>query len=378
MGEALARSVRAQKQNGGQDQKSEPPADNTQKQSAGKGDDSEGDVDLTKFDRSKFNNRKFWAAYDKMSEASKAEVKGLKEKLAKLEAKPVTTPADSQRIQQLEAQLKSITEDHQRVVAERGEYQKKLAQIDFRRSDEFATKYLKPYERAYGEGVDFVRQLTVQDANGERQATQHDFDILRKQPLAARIKMAKDMFGDYSQEVLGFTREMDKISAASETEAKERAEGWENSQKEAQAKERKEFEDYQNQLKSALDGIRTHEEHGKWFSEDPNDPEFSKVLKEGFEEFDQFTSELPNMSMADKAAKMAMYQARSSAFMAAMHRVNTLEARNKALETELAKYREADPGKISKNGKDKAVDDTMGGVVAGPGIAGAAAMLRRR
>lgn len=333
------------------------------------------DIDFEKFDFEKDEikdrkvfNRKFREAYS----ASKSEVKSLKEQIQKLSQKPDTAANDA-KMQQLESRLKTLTEDHQRLSSERGELHKRLTAIDFRNSEDYKSKYVAPYEQAYKNGVDFVTQLSVKEGEEERAATQADFDMLRKLPLGARIKQARQMFGDYGGDVLTFVREMENISSAANREADERAANWDKEQAEIRAKQEQEGAQYDELHRSALDGIKTHEEFGKWVSESADDPEFTKVLTEAKGDFEQLKTDLQGgkLTPQERAARVAMLESHAIGFRPAIYQVQVLEKKLADAMAELEKLRGADPGAQPKRGDGAPAEQPIGG------IAGAAMAFKR-
>lgn len=351
--------------------KDAPTAPKDAPKPADKSDDDGGDLDLDKADRTKtIAPKKFWRAYDKYKETQSGKLKELTDKLAKLEAKPVTTAADAQKIAQFEAQIKQLTTDRERLTKERGEFESKLASMDFTQSAEYEKKYVQPYEKAYKDGAEFVAQLTVNDGDGERAATKADFDMLRKMPVAARMVAARKMFGEYGSDVVSLIRDMDRISAAASAEVNERSKNYENEKRESASKAEREAAEYQGLYQSALSGLREDEKYGRWFSPDKDDPDFTRILSESEAELTGFrekmNGQLPPSEHAGMAASVFL---KAAGFDGAIHRNEKLAAKLKALEEELAKFRKADPGADVKgaNGKSLPADAPIGG------IAGAAA-----
>lgn len=338
---------------------------------ADKGGDDDGDIDLDKADRTKtIAPKKFWRAYDKYKETQSGKLKELTDKIAKLEAKPGTTTADAQKIAQFEAQIKQLTTDRERLTKERGDFEGKLASMDYTQSAEYEKKYVQPYEKAYKDGAEFVAQLTVNDGDGQRAATKADFDMLRKMPIAARMVAARKMFGEYGSDVVSLIREMDRISAAASAEVAERSKNYENEKRESASKAEREAAEYQGLYQSALTGLREDEKYGRWFSPDKDDPDFTRILSESEAELNGYREKMNgNLPPSEHAGMAASVFLKAAGFDGAIHRNEKLAAKLKALEDELAKFRKADPGAEVKsaNGKPAAANAPIGG------IAGAAA-----
>ena len=341
--------------------------------------DDEEDIDLDKVDRTKVQApKKFWRAYDKHREASTKQIKDLTDKIAKLDAKPSPSIAESKKLTELEARLKQLTGDHERVSKERSEYEKRLAAVDYTKHDDYKKKYVEPLNKVYGDGVMFTEQLEVSDGDNARRATQADFDHIRKLPLHSRIVAAKKMFGEFGTDVVNFTRQMDDITTAARMDVDERSANYEKEQGEMSAKAQREAQEYSGLYDSAIDGLRTHEEYGKWFSPDEKDPEFSRILGESEQEITEFKKKIDSgqMTPAEHAGMAAAVFLKAAAFDAQRYLIEKHIAREKALEEELTKFRGADPG-AEQRGAGKAKgggDNEPTGGIAGA-VASAEALI---
>lgn len=266
------------------------------------------------------------------------QIRSLESKIKSLETKPFEQPGDAKKLQDLEKQLDSIRN-------ESTTYKQELAALDYTKSDEYQAQYVQRANTVYGEAVDFVSQLRVNDGteNG-RPATQGDFDQIRALPLAARRKAATEMFGEYANDVLTFTRSIDEIKRDANIAVKRHSENAEKVAAERETMTRKEREAYDTHYKSSLDGVLNHPEHGKWFTADESDPELSTSLKQGFELLENITTKLDTLSPDEKAAYSAIFRARAAAMPSMIIRLNRVQSERDSFKAELEKIRGTDPG----------------------------------
>jgi len=218
--------------------------------------------------------------------------------------------------------------------------------------------------------VGFVQRVKVKDGDNERAATQGDFDYLRRLPADARRRAANEMFGDNAADVLDYAKDIDRIKRDATAAAERHAQDHERTSLEAEGRTKQERQQYDDYKKSALEGIRSNETWGKWFSEDPADPEASKLLREGFEAIEKVTQQLDKLPLDQQAAYSALYMANAAATPRLILEVNRLTAKYEAAMEELEKLRGTDPGAEGAHGV------AVAGSGATPmGIEGAAAVF---
>lgn len=80
---------------------------------------------------------------------------------------------------------------------------------DYSKSAEFAEKYEKPYETAWTRAMGELKELTLDDGNGNKRAFNAD-DMLRivNLPLAQARALAQEQFGDFVNDIMGHRKEI--------------------------------------------------------------------------------------------------------------------------------------------------------------------------
>lgn len=290
-------------------------------------------------------NPKAWRVFEASKKKWQTEKSTLESRIAQIESKANQTPADDKRLEALNKQLEELR-------GEAGKYQQELIKRDYSASPEYKRDYIDKANSIYEEAVKFVVQLQVAEGEGERVATQADFDELRSLPLGARAKLAKQKFGDYATEVLGFTRDIDGIKRDAAAAIARHAENYQKEAANRETMSAKERADYDNFYKTSLDGIQKNETYGKWFSPDEADPEATELLNSGFSEIEKVTSELDKLPVDQRAAYSAVFRARAAATPRLILEINRRDSKITELETELAKYRGTDPGSEAGKGGD--------------------------
>jgi hypothetical protein len=290
-------------------------------------------------------NPKAWRVFEASKKKWQTEKSTLESRIAQIEAKANTTPADDKKLEALNKQLEELR-------GEAGKYQQELIKRDYSASPEYRRDYIDKANNIYAEAVGFVEQLTVTEGDNERKATKADFDELRAMDLGARIKAAKAKFGDFASEVLGFTRDIDGVKRAAAEAVQRHAENYQKEAANRESMSAKEKADYDNFYKSSLEGVQKNESYGKWFSPDEADPEATQLLNSGYEEIEKVTAELDKLPVDQKAAYSAVFRARAAATPRLILEINRRDSKISELEAELAKYRGTDPGSQAGRGGD--------------------------
>jgi hypothetical protein len=289
-------------------------------------------------------NPKAWRVFEAFKKKALTEKTTLEARIRDIESKPAPTAADDQKLTALNKQLEELR-------GESTKYKQELVKRDYTASDEYKSQYVERVNNVYAEAVAFVQQLRVEDNGTERAATQADFDEIRALPLGARNKAARAKFGEYATDVLGFTRDIDGIRRDATLAVQRHAEAQEKEAQNRESMTAKEKADYDNYYKASLDGVRANEAYGKWFSPDEADPEATKLLTDGFEEIEKVTGQLDKLPMDQRAAYSAVFRARAAATPRLIMEINRRDTKISELETELAKYRDTDPGAETRGGE---------------------------
>jgi len=282
-----------------------------------------------------------WRVYEASKKKWQTEKQTLESKIAEISNKPAPTAADDKKLEALNKQLEDLR-------GESSKYKQELVKRDYTQSDEYKKNFVEKVNTIYAEAVGFVEQLRVSTGDGERIATKADFDELRALPLGARRKAAVDKFGEYANDVLSFVRDIDVVKRDANLAVQRHAEQNEKESAERETMTSRQRQEYEGYYNTALDGIKKNEAYGKWFSENPDDPEATQLLKSGYEEIENITAKLDKLPADQQAAYSAVFKARAAAFPRLLLEHNRVLAKQSELEAELAKYRGTDPG--SENG----------------------------
>lgn len=307
-------------------------------------------------------NPKAWRVFEASKKKWQTEKSTLESRIQQIESKATQTPADDKKLEALNKQLEELR-------GESSKYKQELVKRDFTASDEYKKNYVEKANTVYAEAVGFVQQLTVNEGESQRKATQADFDEIRSLPLGTRRKVANDKFGDYAGDVLQFVRDIDTIKRDATMAVQRHAEQSEKEAAERETNSARSKQEYDSYYKQSLDGVRSNEAYGKWFSPDEADPEATKLLADGFDEIEKVTSQLDSLPIDQKAAYSAVFRARAAATPRLILEINRANAKNAELEAELAKYRGTDPGSEQGKGGEQLQGEKP------RGIAGAASVF---
>jgi tryptophan 2,3-dioxygenase len=279
------------------------------------------------------------AEYTAFKATSVMQQSDVQRKLADLEKKRFWTPEDEAKYASLERRGKDIEAE--------------LYARDFEASPQYKAEFTEKWNEAYTDAVNAVvsMEVTVRGDDGEektRSATKRDFESIRAlagDPSAQR-KLAKQLFGEDADIVLGHTRALvgiEKDAAKAVTKKRTEYESnlktyLENSQNVSRA---------QRQASEAAeqDLIKTHPQ---FFGDNPNDPKENEALKRGLEFVDnsysrEATAKMNPMQLAERATVLR-YMA--GAFPRLCATIKRLQADNTSKDDELKKYRGADPGAL--------------------------------
>jgi hypothetical protein len=281
-----------------------------------------------------------WRVYEAAKKRWRDERERLEARLKELEAKPAPSAADEQKMRDLE---RRIAEFESRAKT----YAQQLAEVEYTRSDEFKEKYAAPWQRTYKEGVDFVSALRKHNELGEpgdERGSQSDFDMLRSLPREQRRLEAKRMFGEDAPEVLEYIRQLDRIRADADAAVAEHGKQYESKKQEEERRKKEELDAFAQHHQRAREAIEA--KFPQFFSPAhyASSPAEKKALEDSYQYVDWLSESLQQMPADERAAAAAVLRARAAGFGLLVARAEKLEAENKALKDELAKFRSTDPG----------------------------------
>lgn len=129
--------------------------------------------------------------FEKRAKAAEAEVADLRTKMSKMG----DANALRERAERLEARNKDLEET--------------IRHYDYTKSEEYQTKYEKPFVDAWGKAVSDFGELVITDADGNpRRATDKDLYALVNLPLGEARKRANELFGDAAEDAMAHYRKI--------------------------------------------------------------------------------------------------------------------------------------------------------------------------
>jgi hypothetical protein len=279
----------------------------------------------------------------KLVDDYKAQIKAKEAELAEV-SKRAIPEADYKKTQetlaQKEARLKELEEE--------------IRYVNYSKSDEFKTKYQKPYDDAWKRAMGELKEITVETGDGNtRPVEPSDILELVNMPLGKAHAAAVEKFGDLAAEVMAHRKEIRKLfdeqSAALE-EARTSGEAREKQQREDRQKEVGEMSGTIRETWSkANEAAAADEKYGPFFKPVEGDEQGNQRLAKGFELADRAFSEnpmAPGLTPEQRNSIVQRHAAvrnRCAAFGRLVHFVQTRDAEIAALKKQLAEYSGSEP-----------------------------------
>lgn len=258
----------------------------------------------------------------------------------KLIADPVARKTEIERLTKAEQRAKEL-EDH-------------ILFVDYSKSQEFQEKYQKPYEQSWAKAMADLKDITVSTEDGnERGFAADDMLNLVNMSLPKARELANQLFGDFADDVMQQRKEirslfdaqnkaLDDARTTGAARVKEAADKMQAQHAETAELVTKAWTKYK-------DSIAKDEKFGKHFTPADGDEAGNQRLAKGFALVERAFSEnpmdpkhTPEQRESIIKRQAAVYN-RAAAFSKAVLRGDNLEAKVKALETELAKYKGSEP-----------------------------------
>lgn len=258
----------------------------------------------------------------------------------KLIADPVARKTEMDRLAKAEQRAKEL-EDHIRFV-------------DYEKSQEFKEKYETPYEQSWAKALADLQDITTTDANGNESklSPSHMLELVNMSLPKAR-EMANELFGDFADDVMSARksiREMFDAKAKALSDAKTNgATRMKEAAEKAQSEQAQIHESVTKNWDKWKAAVTKDEKFGKYFNTVDGDEQGNQRLAKGFALVERAFSEnpmdpkhTPEQREAIIKRQAAVFN-RAAGFGKAVLMATTLEAKVKALETELAKYKGSEP-----------------------------------
>lgn len=289
---------------------------------------------------------KWHKIYEGHKQKTAQQIQSLESKIKQLETKPFEQAGDAAKLKAMEQQLEQLK-------GESTTAKQELARLDFRRSDEYKQRFVAKAASIYERAIPVIEQIQAVDAEtGEPLKTtdKAHFDKVRRAPEAEQQELAEKFFGNKAGLVMRYVNAINDVQAEADIATEEHAKQHEVKALERDSTTKKERELYDQNFKAATDALKANPKYGKWFSENPDDPEATELLRQGFEEIEKVTAQLDKLPADQAAAYSAVFRARAAAMPRMVLENNRLIAERDALIEELEKYRGADPGAAGRTG----------------------------
>ena len=237
------------------------------------------------------------------------------------------------------------------------EYEDHLRYSDYSKSEEFQTKYQKPYEKAWAAMINNLGELTITDpqTNAVRPFEAKDMLALLNLRLPEARRMADELYGPLADDVMAHRKTIqelyDQQQAALEDAKKNGAEREKTRAAETAKHREKEMTVARDSFDQANKAVLEHPEHGVNFKHVEGDDELNTALDKGYAFAQQAFGEglimQPGLSLEQRATAAKRHAAlinRAAAY-GRLHLENKRKAARIAkLEKELAEFRGSVPG----------------------------------
>jgi hypothetical protein len=287
------------------------------------------------------SNPKAWKVFESFKKSAAAKEKALQDQVDAIKNKPVEGVADAGKIKALEDRIAELSEGEKT-------WKQRAAEADFTRSEEYLTKFVRPYNRELKQAFDEIKSLTVTySVDGDtktRPATEVDFKKAMSLPIEDQDEFIHNSFGRSAHRVISRINEINRIRAASELAVSEHAENFEKSKLEKETLSKREKDEYDSHFKASDESLRSHPVGSKYFAPSDADPEGSKILEDGYIKFDSLNTTLGSMKPDERAAVSAVIRARFAAMPRVAAALTKATAEIESLKAELGKFKKSDPG----------------------------------
>ena len=271
-----------------------------------------------------------------------------KAKVAELEKQAAERAAlPPEEKEQYEQRLKAATD-------RLNELEGEMRLTNYEKTQEFQDKYQKPYDAAWVRAMKEVNEIPVLNEDGTpRPATAQDLLSLVNLPLPQAKELARQMFGDFADDVMGFRKEIrglyDSQRQAIEDAKKGGAEHEKQQRENMQKFHAEAGKHIMDTWKQANEEMLAHEKYGRFFKPVEGDDELNHRLDSGFKLAQQAFAENPrdpNLTPERRSAIVRRHAAlrnRAAAFGPMAARIERLESKLKEAETKLSQYQGSEP-----------------------------------
>lgn len=289
-------------------------------------------------------------AYEKSKETIKtkdAEITRLQNELKAAKSTPVDDP-----------EKKTLAEKLQAVEKRKAELEQQIQFVDYQKSEEFQTKYKKPYESAWAKAVSEVSQLTMSLEDGTtRKATAADILNLANAPLDQLDEAAERMFGKSSARVI---RHVEKIRELADAQTQAVTEAEKNAETHYKEQQTQSLQQQQKMATLWQDENKAwQEKFPRWFKPEDGDEKGNELLAKGYAMADAAFSSNGNHTPEQRVKLHAELRNKAAAFPKVAYKLKEARTRIKELEKSLAEYENSEP-KAGEGGKPRATTPADG------------------
>lgn len=249
-----------------------------------------------------------------------------------------------------------ILEENKTLKKRLEEVETELRYVDFTKSQEFRDKFEKPYQDAYDDAIEEVKEFQVLTPDGGvRPATAQDFQRILQADTTEVRKLASDLFGESANDVLVMRRRLIEMNRNAQREAKRYREEAGKREQEKAIKAAEQQEGLKKLWESHSAAIA--EKYPDYFAHIEGDDEYNKELDAGYATVDK--AQDPKIPVTEKVERLAALRHRAAAFRAQVLVNRRLKARVAELEEVVKGYEESAP-KAGKGGSEASRVSTEG------------------
>lgn len=291
-------------------------------------------------------------------------------------------------LEKREARIKELEESTERVKKDtsdsvRGEYEKRLAEVDRRRvelesevrfldytkSSEYREKYFEPLKAAWGETLAAIEGMTVTDSEGtEREVTSTDISQLLALPNPQARKLAHEMFGTAAPEIMNYRARLMRLTA-------DRDKALDEWKKNGSEREKQMLEQRAEMIKTWEGDVKGYQEdYPELFGPKDGDAEGNEYLKQGYSLARKaFLAEgvkeglSPELRMQEVLGAQTALTLRAMAYPRMLRDLNKTREENEALKAKLKEYEGSEPdlggkpnrGEPGRADKDRSAEEMI-------------------
>lgn len=255
--------------------------------------------------------------------------------------------------QEVEARAKAPAEDPEKktLIEKVSSYEKRLKELtdkemllDYRSSEEFKTKYWKPYESAVSRAISDLEDVTYNDNSGAEQKVDSNLILwLAGQKPAQAERVARELFGESGLNRL-VTDRIDRIRAAADEMNEAVSEHQKSAETRFKDQEAKTLEMRQKIGKLwESENNSWQERFPNWFKPKEGDDEGNALLARGYELVDRAFSANGSASHEDRVKLHAEVRNKAAAFPRLALRLKQARERIAELEKNLSDYERSEP-----------------------------------